>query len=103
MAATEQLSAALSAIPEVQRRRSRFGWNSNSWWISDLEFAHLHSPTMLDLRLPHKLQTALRGDPRAHFRQNRSDWIELEFHNMDDVEDIVELAREVVSAHTMSP
>jgi ribosomal 50S subunit-associated protein YjgA (DUF615 family) len=99
MSAAERLCAAIGAIPGVEIGRSRFGSASNpAWRVAGHEFAHLHSASLIDLRLPRPLQAALRADPRAHFRAGRSEWLELEFHSQADVTKIAALAREAAAA-----
>ena len=99
MDATEKLCAALSAIPGVEVRTSRFGSGSKpAWLVAGHEFAHLHSASLIDLRLPRPLQAKLRADPRAHFRTGRSEWLELEFRSPTDVTKIVTLARQAAAA-----
>jgi hypothetical protein len=93
------LCAAISAIPRVEVAWSRFGsGNRRAWRVAGREFAHLHSASRIDLRLPRSLQAKLRADPRAHFRKGKSDWLELEFHLPTDVSDIAALAREAAAA-----
>ena len=95
MSPHELLRTGLSALPGVEFTRSRFGTGKNpAWRIEGREFAHLHSETLLDLRLPRTIQSRLRGDSRARFRPARSEWLELEFHSEQDVSDILALARE---------
>ena len=99
MNATDELAAALSKIQGVEAGYSRIGsGNNRAWRIAGCEFAHLHSPSLLDLRLPRALQVELRSNPRAHFRTGRSEWIELEFHSWADVLAIAALARKAAAA-----
>jgi luciferase-like monooxygenase len=98
MDTTEHLCVALSAIPGVEAGPSRFGSGNRGWRIAGREFAHLHSSSLIDLRLPRLLQTTLRSDPRAHFRAGRSEWLELEFHSQTDVTEIAALARKAAAA-----
>jgi hypothetical protein len=99
MSTTKKLCAALSAIPGVEVASSRFGSGSNpAWRVAGHEFAHLHSASLIDLRLPRPLQAKLRTDPRAHFRTGRSEWLELEFHSPADVTKIAALARQAAAA-----
>jgi hypothetical protein len=94
----EELGDGLRAIPGVAETRSRFGPGQNpAWCIDGREFAHLHSNSRLDLRLPRAIQARLRGDPRAHFRHRASAWVELEFHGSQDVADLLTLAGEAVA------
>jgi len=93
--ASDQLRAGLSALPGVAQAPSRVGSELNpAWFIAGHEFAHLHSNSLLDLRLPPPLQARLRNDPRAHFRRHSSAWLELEFHTAQDVADLLGLARQ---------
>jgi hypothetical protein len=99
MSAMEKLCTALSAIPGVAVGTSRFGSGSNlAWRVAGREFAHLHSASLIDIRLPRQLQARLRADPRAHFRTGRSGWLELEFHSPADVSEIAALARQAAAA-----
>ena len=99
MSLTEQLYRALSALPEVEQTRSRFGSAGNpAWRVAGREFAHLHADDLLDLRLPRAVQVRLTSDPLAHFRASRSEWLELEFHTPADVEHLVALAHEAWAA-----
>jgi hypothetical protein len=95
----ERLCAALSAFPGVDTTRSRFGSGQRlAWRIAGREFAHLHSETLIDLRLPRAVQARLRSDARAHFRAGASQWLELEFQCQRDVEDLLVLARKAAAA-----
>jgi hypothetical protein len=99
MNASEQLRAGLSALPGVAQAPSRVGSEHNpAWFVAGREFAHLHSTSLLDLRLPPPLQARLRNDPRAHFRRHSSAWLELEFHTIQDVADLLTLARQAAAA-----
>lgn len=93
MSAVEQLCQALGAIPGVTAGRSRFAARTRrAWFVGGREFAHLHSTSVLDLRLPRRLQIELRSDRRARFRARPSEWVEIEFRSTKDVADIVALA-----------
>ena len=95
----DKLGAALSSIPGTEATQSRFGSGRKpAWRVAGCEFAHLHSDTLLDLRLPRAAQQRLRTDPRAHFRTGASQWLELEFHSEQDVDDLLVLAREAAAA-----
>jgi hypothetical protein len=95
----EQLRAVLSALPGVTEGRSRFGSHRNcAWSVAGHEFAHLHADNLIDLRLPRLIQAGLRGDPHAHFRKSLSDWLEFEFHTLEDVAHLSEFARKAWSA-----
>jgi hypothetical protein len=97
--ASDQLRAGLSALPGVAQAPSRVGSQRNpAWFVAAREFAHLHSNSLLDLRLPLPMQSRLRNDPRAHFRRHSSAWVELEFHSAQDVADLLRLARQAAVA-----
>ena len=99
MSPVEQLRAALAGLPGVQESSSRFGAPGRpAWSVSGREFAHLHADDLLDLRLPHAVQSGIRGDPRARFRKARSEWLEFEFHTSEDVAHVVSLARQAWAA-----
>jgi hypothetical protein len=93
------LCELLDAIAGVVPGKSRFGSKRKAWSIDGREFAHLHSATVLDLRLPHKLQAALRGDRRARFRMSASEWVELQFRSATDVAEIAALAAKAARAN----
>jgi len=99
MTPARQLRESLNALPGVVEAGSRFSSNhATAWQIDGREFAHLHSNSLLDLRLPGAMQARLRHDPRAHFRRRPSAWVEFEFHNARDVADLLRLAREAAAA-----
>jgi hypothetical protein len=94
MTPVARLCAELSAIPGVATGRSRFGTGQmRAWRVGGREFAHLHSETLLDLRLPRAAQLRLRTDPRAHFRAGASQRLEMEFHSERDVGDLLVFAK----------
>ena len=95
MRPVDQLCAALASLPDVEQSVTRFGTRRNpAWSTGGREFAHLHADDVLDLRLPRAVQASLRSDPNAHFRKARSEWLELEFHTVEDVARLVALARQ---------
>jgi len=92
MSPVEQLRIELSRLPDVKQSPSRFGSHGNlAWSVSGREFAHLHADDLLDLRLPRAVQAEHRSDPKAHFRGATSEWLEFEFHTMDDVAELAKL------------
>src|SRR5438445_10616562 len=101
MKTTDRLCDALDGIPGVVSGKSRFGSRRNrAWTIDGREFAHLHSATVLDLRLPRKkMQAVLCGDRRARFRASASEWVELEFRSATDVAEIAALAAKAARAN----
>ena len=100
MKSTDRLCDALDGIAGVVSGKSRFGSRRNrAWTIDGREFAHLHSATVLDLRLPRKMQAVLRGDRRARFRASASEWVELEFRSATDVAEMAALAAKAAQAN----
>ena len=99
MSPIQRLQAELASLPGVSHGLSRFGSRERlAWSIDGREFAHLHADDLLDLRLPRSIQRRLRNDPRAHFRRGSSEWLEFEFHTIEDVEQLGALAREAFAA-----
>ena len=99
MSPVERLRVSLLALPGVVEAKSRFGSRGNlAWRIGGREFAHLHSSSLLDLRLPRAAQARLRKDPRARFRRHASAWLEFEFRTAQDVADVLALARQAAAA-----
>jgi Family of unknown function (DUF5519) len=99
MSLAAKLAAQIVALPDVREGVSRFGRSSKAaWFVSGREFAHLHADDLLDLRLPRQAQQSVKGDPRAHFRKARSEWLEFEFHHPQDIEFLVPLARQAWAA-----
>jgi len=99
MSPVEHLRMELSRLSDVVQSASRFGSHQNpAWSIAGREFAHLHADDLLDLRLPRAIQKTLRTDPKAHFRNAPSEWLEFEFHTMEDVAHLATLAREAWAA-----
>jgi hypothetical protein len=99
MTPARQLRESLNALPGVVETGSRFSSDhAAAWQIDGREFAHLHSNSLLDLRLPGGLQARLRVDPRARFRRRPSAWVEFEFHSARDVADLLSLARQAAAA-----
>src|SRR5262245_54616024 len=99
MSLTAQLAAQIVALPGVRESTSRFGRSGCiGWFVAGREFAHLHADDLLDLSLPRKVQVSVKGDSRAHFRQSRSEWLELEFHDPHDIEFLIPLVRHAWAA-----
>lgn len=81
-------------IPGLTEGRSRVGDPAHvAWFAGRREVAHLHSERLLDVRLPPSVQRELKGDPRAVFRPRRSQWMEYELRDDEDVRRAVELVR----------
>lgn len=95
MAPVHELAVQILALPGVKQATSRFGSRDRpAWSVLGKEFAHLHADDLLDLKLPRKIQAALKDDPRAHFRKSASAWLEFEFHTSEEVHRLMALVRE---------
>jgi hypothetical protein len=94
-----QLAAHIATLPGVREGASRFGPSGRAaWFVSGREFAHLHADDLLDLRLPRRIQASVKEDPRAHFRKSRSEWLEFEFHQPQDIGFLVPLVYQAWAA-----
>src|SRR5262245_14331149 len=94
-----ELAAQIAALPGVREGVSRIGPSGKAaWFVSGREFAHFHADDLLDLRLPREFQASVNGDPRAHFRKSRSQWLEFAFHRPQDVEFLLPLVRHAWAA-----
>ncbi len=104
MSPVQQMCVELSRLPDVEESPSRFGTHRNpAWSVDGREFAHLHADDLLDLRLPRDVQARLRDDPKAHFRGGASEWLEFEFHTVEDVAHLAALAQEAWAATRKAP
>lgn len=92
----DAVRAAVAAMPGTSEGRSRFS-DALAFWVSGHEFAHFHGSTRLDIRLPRERQKLLHGDPRATFREGRSEWMEWHIRTEEDLAATIELLR---TAHT---
>ncbi|MFQ5986976.1 MAG: luciferase family protein [Thermoplasmata archaeon] len=103
---TDQLDAKIAALRDVIRGTSRWS-DRKAYSVAGREFAHLHGPDEVDIRLTARLQSRhkgrLRGDERVGLRQNRSEWITFTLRSTEDVRDALEwirMARDANRAET---
>jgi gluconokinase len=85
------LRRRLLAQKGVVEHRSKFGDNL-AFHADGKEFAHFHSESVIDVRVPRAHQKALREDPRVTFRPRPADWLEFEFRSEEDVDTVLQLA-----------
>jgi hypothetical protein len=86
------LRRKLDAIPGVEEAMSRFGTGRRlAWRAGRREIAHLHSDSVIDIRIPAARQRALPRDERLMSREATSDWIECRLIESGDAEYAVEL------------
>ena len=84
---TRALRARLARVAGIEESSSRFGKRERlAWRAGRREIAHLHSATIVDIRVPATLQKQWRGDPRLMPRPRRSDWIECRLASDEDIE-----------------
>ena len=82
----------LDALPDVKEATSRFGPGRRlAWRAGRREIAHVHSESIVDIRIPAARQRALARDDRLMPRGSRSDWIECRLSEPRDAEYVVEL------------
>ena len=96
---TALVMQALSSLPGATQGTSKVGNPQHTaWFVGGREFAHLHSDSMLDLRLPLAVQARLRGHALARFRSSRSQWLELTFCSPEEAQFVASVAREAWAA-----
>lgn len=94
MRPSEELSRKIRVLAGVEERPSRVGNPAHrAWFVGRREIAHLHSESVLDVRLPRADHAKLREDPRAVFRARPSDWVEFRIEGGADVEPALALVR----------
>ena len=81
----EVLRHRLDALRDVKESTSRFG-HSLAWRAGSREIAHVHSDSIVDIRIPATRQRALARDDRQMPRASRSDWIECRLSEPGDAE-----------------
>jgi len=86
----EILRQRLDDVPDVKESTSRFG-HSLAWRAGSREIAHVHSDSIIDIRIPAARQRALARDDRLMPRVSRSDWIECRLSEPGDAEYAVAL------------
>jgi hypothetical protein len=97
-----RLVASLRRLEDVIESESGFR-SGAGYWVNGTEIAHLDEGDVLDLRLTATLirerRAELKADPRVTLRRSGSDWVEVRFRNMADVEFAAGLVEMAVAAH----
>ncbi|WP_428240267.1 luciferase family protein [Gynuella sp.] len=80
----------------------------SSLFFNGIEFAHFHNDFELDLKLTRKIisQQQLRHPTNSKFHPKRSmnsQWIELKYENLEDVDRVVELVKLAIRQLPGSP
>lgn len=87
------LTAAISALPGVTTKASRFS-SEPAFFVNGREFAHFHAGEVLDVRLTRAgiraLDLAHADDARLTLRGS-SDWVEFAFARRADLDRALEL------------
>ena len=76
------------------------------YWVDGREVAHLDDDRVLDLRLTRQVIRERRSELEADFRvtvRRGSDWVEVRFRTMADVEFAAELMEAAVTANRPPP
>jgi hypothetical protein len=72
-----------------------------AFWIDGREFVHLHSESVLDIRLTKRLISAkrkrLKTDQRVTLRN--SDWLTVEIEKEDDIPFVLRMVKEAANAN----
>jgi hypothetical protein len=102
MSPREELERKLAAIPDLVRRRSRFG-NAYAYFVGAREIAHFHGDGRIDVRLTRqriremKIEDVL--DPRVRTRGPSADWATIPLDAGRDVALAVELVEDAMRAN----
>jgi hypothetical protein len=77
------------------------------YWVNGREIAHLDDGDVVDLRLTRDVirarRSEFRADPRVTLRRSGSDWVEVKFRSVADVEFAAGLMEVAVAAHRPPP
>ena len=88
------LRRTLEATADLVETTSRFGAAGRlAWRAGGREIAHLHSPPLVDIRLPKEVRKTYAADPRLVPRPGRSEWIECRMETPADAEFVAQLIR----------
>ena len=88
------LRRELATHDDLVETTSQFGSPGRlAWRHRGREIAHLHSPPLVDIRLPREARKTYAADPRLVPRVGRSEWIECRMETPGDAEFVAELIR----------
>lgn len=98
----QRLAARLRRFEDVIEADSAFQ-PGQGYWVNGKEIAHLDEDDVLDLRLTRNVirerRAELKADPRVTLRRSGSDWVEVRFRTLADVEFAAILMEQAVAAH----
>jgi hypothetical protein len=99
----EELEARLAELPDLVRRRSRFG-NGFAYHLGDREIVHFHGDQRMDVRLTReviRLRTAEGGfDERVTTRGPSADWAAVRVEASADVALALALVEDAIRANS---
>lgn len=96
-----ELGNRILALQGVELRRSRFS-EGEAFYVGGRELAHFHSGNELDLRLTRREIRARRAELEADRRitlRGSSDWLEVRFPRLADLDDVLALVEAAVAAN----
>jgi hypothetical protein len=99
----EELERRLAAVPDLERRSSRWG-PLPAYYIGEREIAHFHKDGRLDVRLTRteirerKARAAL--DPRVETRGPTSEWVAVRASAFADLAFVVDLVESALRANS---
>ena len=102
MSVREELEGRLGKIPDLVRRRSRFG-DGLSYFVGGREIAHFHGDGRMDVRLTRQrireLKAEGRLDARVRTRGASADWATVELSAPKDVVLALEMVEDAMRAN----
>jgi hypothetical protein len=102
----QRLGARFRKIEGVVESASAFQ-PGTAYWVHGKEVAHFDDDQVVDIRLTRHAvrdrRAELRADPRVTLRGSGSDWIEVTFRTLADLEFVVLVFEAAVAAHRPLP
>jgi hypothetical protein len=103
MSVREELERRLSALPELEKRPSRYG-DSKSYFVGGREIAHFHGDSRMDLRLTkeeiRRLKSEQALDRRVRTRGPSAEWAEIHVTELKDIPYAISLVEEAIRANS---
>lgn len=103
MSVREELERRFGEIPELTRRKSRFG-DAYSFFVGDREIAHFHGDGRIDIRLTRLRIREMKADgsldPRVKTRGASAEWATLPLTGARDIALATELIGEAIRANS---
>ena len=103
MSVRASLERSLSALPELERRPSRYS-DSDSYFVGDREIAHFHRDSRMDVRLTKEAIRRLKSeralDHRVRTRGPSAEWAEVRVGEEKDIPYAIYLVEEAIRANS---